>query len=204
MDLRGVGEKVRKLIDDHIQSQGVEVKVEPISILDVKFDDAVNRHVSDRAKASEMEHALRAHIRQHFEEDPVLYQRLSERLEQVLTAMKDNWVEIIKAWRAMMEAIRHEGGESSYGLDPRTQAPFVRVVKHLPATKDAVAADPKWPAAYTAFVEQMKFAKGRGPNPEWPQISKAISGAMQQVLTAQAEPAAAMAAAAATVAKLSK
>jgi type I restriction enzyme R subunit len=128
VDLRGVGEKVRKLIDDHIRSQGVEVKVEPISILDVKFDEAVNRHVSDRAKASEMEHALRAHIRQHFEEDPVRYQRLSERLEQVLTAMKDNWVEIIKAWRAMMENLRHEGGESSFGLDPRTQAPFTRVL----------------------------------------------------------------------------
>ena len=128
IDLRGVGEKVRKLIDDHITSLGVTVQVEPISILDVKFDDAVNKHVSDRAKASEMEHALRAHIRQHFEEDPVLFQRISERLEQVLITMKDNWVEVIKAWRAMMEEIRHEGEESAFGLDPKTQAPFARVL----------------------------------------------------------------------------
>lgn len=104
------------------------VQVEPVGILDVNFDSAVNRHVSDRAKASEMEHALRVHIRQHFEEDPVRYQRLSERLEQVLTAMKDSWVEIIQAWRAMMEEVRNEGSEDAYGLDPRTQAPFVRVL----------------------------------------------------------------------------
>jgi len=128
VDLRGVGEKVRKLIDDHITSLGVTVQVEPVSILDVDFEDAVSQHVSDRAKASEMEHALRAHIRQHFEEDPVLFQRMSERLEQVLTTMRDNWVEIIKAWRAMMEEIRHEGEESSFGLDPKTQAPFARVL----------------------------------------------------------------------------
>lgn len=140
VDLRGVGEKVRRLIDDHITSLGVEVKVEPISILDVKFDEAVNRHVSDRAKASEMEHALRAHIRQHFEEDPVLFQRLSERLEQVLTAMKDNWVEIIKAWRAMMEEIRHEGEESAFGPDPKTQAPFARVLlEEMGAGEDPTA-----------------------------------------------------------------
>lgn len=92
------------------------------------FYSAVNHHVSERSKASKMEHALRAHIRQHFEEDPVRYQRLSERLEQVLTAMKDNWVEIIKAWRAMMEEVRNEGQEDAFGLDPKTQAPFVWVL----------------------------------------------------------------------------
>ena len=137
IDLRGVGEKVRKLIDDHIQAQGVELKVEPISILDVKFDEAVNRHVSDRAKASEMEHALRAHIRQHFEEDPVRYQKMSERLEEELTTLRDNWVEILKAWRAMMEEVRHEGTESAFGLDPRTQAPFARVLLEEMGAGDA-------------------------------------------------------------------
>ena len=136
VDLRGVGEKVRKLIDDHIQAEGVEVKVEPISILDVHFDDAVTRHVSDRAKASEMEHALRAHIRQHFEEDPVRFQKLSERLEKVLTALKDNWAEMLKAYRALMDDIRHESTESSFGLDPRTQAPFTRVLLEEMAAGD--------------------------------------------------------------------
>jgi type I restriction enzyme R subunit len=137
VDLRGVGEKVRKLIDDHIRAEGVEVMVEPISILDVRFDDAVNRHVSDRAKASEMEHALRAHIRQHFEEDPVRFQKLSERLERVLTALKDNWAEILKAYRALMEDVRDEAGESAFGLDPRIQAPFARVLLEEMGAGDA-------------------------------------------------------------------
>ena len=74
----------------------------------------------------------------------------------------------------------------------------------LPATSDAVSKDPKWPQAYQAFAEQMKYARPRGPNPEWPQISKAISGAMQQVLTHQSDAKTAMAAAAAQVQRVSK
>lgn len=72
----------------------------------------------------------------------------------------------------------------------------------LPATKNAVASDPKWPAAYKTFVEQMGYARPRGPNPEWPQISKAIYTAMQQVLTHQADAKTALAAASASVARL--
>ena len=39
---------------------------------------------SPRAKASEMEHALRYHIRKHLDEDPTHYQKLSERLKGIL------------------------------------------------------------------------------------------------------------------------
>lgn len=74
----------------------------------------------------------------------------------------------------------------------------------LPATTDAAAAQPKWPAAYAVFSEQMKSARGRGPNPEWPQISKAIYTAMQQVLTHQGEPKAALDGAAAQIQRLAK
>jgi len=74
----------------------------------------------------------------------------------------------------------------------------------LPPSKDAVTKDPKWPEGYAVFNEQMQYARGRGPNPNWPQISKAISTAMQQVLTHQADAPTAMKAAAAEVDKVTK
>ncbi|MCG5526349.1 hypothetical protein LRB11_15665 [Ectothiorhodospira haloalkaliphila] len=40
--------------------------------------------MGDRAKASEMEHAVRSHVRKHMDEDPVKFGRLSERLEELL------------------------------------------------------------------------------------------------------------------------
>ena len=46
-----------------------------------QFAAQVEREVSPRARASEMEHAIRFHIREHMDEDPVHYQKLSERLQ---------------------------------------------------------------------------------------------------------------------------
>ena len=40
-------------------------------------------------------------------------------------------------------------------------------------------------AGLKVFVEQLKYAKPRGPHPEWPKISKAIQDAIQAALTGQ-------------------
>ena len=58
----------------------------------------------------------------------------------------------------------------------------------LPARSD-IAIPPtgndKKDAALKVFVEQLKYAKPRGPHPEWPKISKAIQNAIQAALTGQ-------------------
>jgi multiple sugar transport system substrate-binding protein len=43
-------------------------------------------------------------------------------------------------------------------------------------------------AGLKVFIEQLKYAKPRGPNPEWPKISKAIQDAIQAALTGQSSP----------------
>ncbi|MDX3924343.1 MAG: sugar ABC transporter substrate-binding protein [Shinella sp.] len=50
----------------------------------------------------------------------------------------------------------------------------------IPPTGNALKDD-----ALKVFVEQMKYAKPRGPHPEWPKISKAIQDAIQAALTGQ-------------------
>jgi len=59
-------------------------------------------------------------------------------------------------------------------LSPRSDLAF-------PASGDA-AKD----AVLATFLEQLKYAKPRGPHPEWPKISKAIYDAIQSALTGQA------------------
>jgi len=61
------------------------------------------------------------------------------------------------------------------------------------------AKDAKWPVHYAVFAESMKFAKNRGPNPEWPRISKAIQTAIQSTLTHQSDAATALATAQADI-----
>ncbi len=48
--------------------------------------------------------------------------------------------------------------------------------------------DPKKDRALQAFQEQLKYARPRGPSPEWPKISKAIQDALQAALTGASSP----------------
>src|SRR5690606_15336972 len=92
---REVGAKVRKLIDDHVHAVGIDPNNPPIQLTDAEYDAHVARSANDRAKASEMEHAIRSHIRKHADEDPVLYRKLSERLNEILKTLGERWNEII-------------------------------------------------------------------------------------------------------------
>ncbi|KXF76594.1 ABC transporter substrate-binding protein [Paramesorhizobium deserti] len=64
----------------------------------------------------------------------------------------------------------------------------------LPASKVKVD-NPQWPEIYAVFEESMKYARNRGPHPEWPKISKAVYTAIQSSLTHRSEPKAALGAA---------
>ncbi|WP_176082863.1 sugar ABC transporter substrate-binding protein [Martelella sp. HB161492] len=52
--------------------------------------------------------------------------------------------------------------------------------------------NPNMDEALATFQEQLKYAKPRGPSPEWPAISKAIQDALQQALTGAETPQAAL------------
>ncbi|NLB77388.1 MAG: extracellular solute-binding protein, partial [Clostridiaceae bacterium] len=54
-------------------------------------------------------------------------------------------------------------------------------------------------AVYEAFVEEMNYAFARGPLPEWPDISDAISLAFNEVITGASSPEDAAAKAQATI-----
>ena len=91
LSISGAGEKVRKLIDEHLVSLGINPKIPPIELLSPNFVKQLDKNTSPQAKASEMEHAIRKHCKVHFDEDPVLYESLSEKLEALIQKYKDNW-----------------------------------------------------------------------------------------------------------------
>jgi len=128
LNLAGVGQKVRELIDEYIIAKGIDPKVPPTAITAPDFIKAVDRQPSKRAKASEMEHAARYHITIHFNEDPAYYKKLSERLEAILTKFKDNWEELITVLKEFTSQVRAGRPADESGLDPRTQAPFLSLL----------------------------------------------------------------------------
>jgi type I restriction enzyme R subunit len=104
------GEKVRELIDEHMISLGVDNVLPPISITDPDYQ-AKAAKLSARARASEMEHAIRHHINLHMDEDPTRYRRLSERLEQILADHRGNWEQQAFALAHFLEKIKTEDSE---------------------------------------------------------------------------------------------
>lgn len=127
---KDVGAKVRKLIDDHVISLGVDPKIPPIQLTDAEFDSHVGRAANDRAKASEMEHAIRSHIRKHTDEDPVLYRKLSEHLNDILKTLGEKWNEVISQLQKIIDELRTgKAGSADAPSDlPEYCAPFLRTI----------------------------------------------------------------------------
>jgi type I restriction enzyme R subunit len=127
---KDVGAKVRKLIDEHVISLGVDPKIAPVSLTDADFAMAVAREPSDRAKASEMEHALRAHIREHMDQDPVAFRKLSERLNDLLARLGDHWDQLAQALKVLVDEIRSGMVDHDERLPdlPERYGPFLRLV----------------------------------------------------------------------------
>jgi type I restriction enzyme, R subunit len=123
-DVRIYGEKVRALIDAHVQSLGISQKIPPISITSADYAEKVSGLTSPRAKASEMEHAIRHHISEHLDSDPTHYQRLSEHLEQILVELKDQWEQLALALADFLPMVTAGRTEAIEGLDPNVEAPF--------------------------------------------------------------------------------
>ncbi|WP_446212208.1 type I restriction endonuclease subunit R [Micromonospora sp. IBSANI012] len=123
------GEKVRRLIDDHIEALGIDQKIPPISITATDFDEKVAGLRTDRAKASEMEHAIRHHLRGHLEEDPEYYGQLSERLEEIIQELGDQWDQLVLALGELLPQVRAGRQSEESGLDPQTEAPFYDILK---------------------------------------------------------------------------
>lgn len=96
LSISGAGEKVRTLINDHLISLGINPKIKPVELMSPRFIKELEQNKSAKAKASEMEHAIRKHCKVHLDEDPVLYQKLSDKLEALIKKYKDDWDELYR------------------------------------------------------------------------------------------------------------
>lgn len=112
------GEKVRALIDEHVTALDIATKIPPVSVTDPDFLAKVKGLTSDKAKASEMEHALRFHIRKNFDEDPARYTKLSERLDEILKTLTGKWDQLSLALEVLLGDIGDEPASGRVHEDP--------------------------------------------------------------------------------------
>ncbi len=129
IDLDGVPKKLRAITDQHLQSKGIETRVEPISIFDQAFEDEMGKRKKTTTKAAGIEHAIRHHIDVHIDDDPALMASFAEELERILEQFSDNWDEVYRRLEELRKKILAAKKEPTYGLHRRKQMPFFRILK---------------------------------------------------------------------------
>jgi type I restriction enzyme R subunit len=113
INFAGVGEKVAALINKHLIELGVDPQIPPVELLDPDFVEQVTGHAQGRprAKASEMEHAIRKHCTIHFNEDPAFFKRMSEKLDTLIAKHGDDWKALAEHYEELRSEIRAGRGE---------------------------------------------------------------------------------------------
>lgn len=137
LNISGAGEKIRAIINEHLISLGINPKIKPVELLSPMFIKELEKNQSPKAKASEMEHAIRKHCKVHLDEDPVLYQKLSEKLELLIQRYKENWDELCKHLFELREEAETGRKEEK---DPRS-GPFFDLIGQIAFGKDGVPAE---------------------------------------------------------------
>ena len=91
-----IGAKVKKLIDERIDAN-VRQLMKPVSVLDQDFDQKIAALPHDEARASVMEHTIRAYINERLADNPVFYGKLSEQLERIIQDLRNQVIDAAEA-----------------------------------------------------------------------------------------------------------
>ena len=134
LDLTGCGEKVRRLIDGAVVADGIEVLVKEVQIFSAEFDEKIEALKTDRAKASEMEHAIRHEINLLVDENPDYYQSLRERLEAIIKERREERIDAaqqLALLNGLREDLRGERAQAqNIGLNARAFAIYGLLQRH--------------------------------------------------------------------------
>ena len=128
LNLFGVAEKVKALINAHISARGVDPKIPPTAITDAEFEKVLQAQTSSRARAAQMQHAARYHIIGFSNQNPAFARKMSERLEEILQRFKDDWDALERELKKLIDDLRQGDRNDFPHLDANAQVPFVRLV----------------------------------------------------------------------------
>lgn len=131
LDIVGVGEKVRRLINENLQATGVDPKIPPTELFAGSFREKLAEHKSVRAKACEVENAIRQFIRVNVHKDEEYYKQLSQRLQAILDRYKQNWEEQLALLLELREEIKngHHQEARKYNLSEEQELPFFHIIE---------------------------------------------------------------------------
>jgi type I restriction enzyme R subunit len=136
---RRYGAKVRRLIADHIQVTGVELRVPPVELTAPDFMERVDANHDARAKTRYMVSRLRTHITAKIGTDRARYELFSSRLEEIVHRMHQDFEQAATDLARLVGEITEEAEDSGPSLDPLTEGPVYRALARELEQAGAVA-----------------------------------------------------------------
>ncbi|HBZ55478.1 MAG TPA: restriction endonuclease subunit R, partial [Syntrophobacteraceae bacterium] len=142
LSMKGIPPKLRGITDVYLESKGIEIKIEPISILDEDFQKQVGKRGRTKTKAAEVEHAIRHHLDVELDDDPDLQASFAQALAKIFEEFRNNWNRIYLELEKLRTRIIHAGQEPTYGLHRKKQIPLFRMFAREIFREDKAATAP--------------------------------------------------------------
>lgn len=124
---RRYGAKVRDLIARHITVSGIEERVPPVQLTAADFLERVLANPDPRARVSYLSSRLTTHITARLNADRSRYERFSERLEEVIRRMEEDFEQAAASLETLARDVldaESDGTSGPGGLDPWTEQPI--------------------------------------------------------------------------------
>lgn len=129
LSIRDASRKIREIVDEYLIANGVDPRIPPIPILDERFNTHRVSVDNPEVRSREVESAVREYINVHREEDPELFERLSEKLQRIIDQNKANWDLLVQELEAFVNEIRNgRQAENTYGFKPDSELPFMALI----------------------------------------------------------------------------
>ena len=159
VDWSDIGAKVKRLVDERIDARVREL-MKPVSVLDGDFEQKIAALPHDEARASIMEHAIRAEIHERLAENPVFYEKLSQQLARIIEDLRNRVIDAAEACRRE-EALRHQLRSEAdiaaqHGLSPVSFAIYELLEVGQPGAAEDGAVQEERGAYRTHFDEEIK------------------------------------------------
>ena len=159
VDWTDIGAKVKRLVDERIDARVREL-MKPVSVLDGDFEQKIAALPHDEARASIMEHAIRAEIHERLAENPVFYEKLSQQLARIIEDLRNRVIDAAEACRRE-EALRHQLRSEAdiaaqHGLSPVSFAIYELLEVGQPGAAEDGAVQEERGAYRTHFDEEIK------------------------------------------------
>ena len=113
VDFSDYEKKIKKILNDHVGANDIDLVVPPINIFDIDaVQQSLDKFGTDRAKADFISNSIRRSITERMDENPALYKKLSELIDQIIQdfiANRYTEAEYLTEVRKVHEKLMNEG-----------------------------------------------------------------------------------------------